>query len=367
MKRFVSIGSIALLIALISCSKGKKEIVVGVAAPLTGEVASYGDWCRKASMIAQEEVNSEGGIQGKPLRLIFEDSKCEPKEGVTVAKKLIDVDKVSVIIGEICSSVTLAMAPVAEQNKVILFTPISSNYKITYAGDYIFRLAPSDALQGTIIAKWAEKLGFNTAGILYNNNDYGKGLEDAFKKDFESLGGKVLASESYEENSKDFRTQLTKIKNVKPDFIFAPAYPAEAGPILRQRKELGIRIPLIGTDPYHDPTVFQTGGDATEGILFTDVASGSGPVWETFSIKYKGKYGEEPNIVAAEAYDAVKVVAYVMGKEGIKADDVKRGLYNLKGYVGATGKIEFDKNGDCITKTFQKFKIENGKYVQLSD
>jgi branched-chain amino acid transport system substrate-binding protein len=352
-------------ILLTGCAKKDQEVKVGVIAPLTGDVASYGEWVEKASTLAQEEINAAGGIKGRKLKLVFEDSRAEPRQGVSAIKKLIEVDKVPVVLGGVASSVTLAMAPIAERSKVVLFTPISSNYKISEAGDYIFRLAPADPLQGVIIAEWARDLGYKTGAVLYVNNDYGKGLEDAFTKDFEKLGGKVVSSESYEQSATDFRTQLTKIKAKNPDFIFAPAYPAEAGALLRQRKELGVTTQIIGTDPYHDPTIFDTAGEAANGVMFTDVASGSGPKWEEFRKAYADKYGKDPNIVAAEAYDAVKVTAHVMQKVGFKPDDIKQGLYDLKDYVGATGEIAFDENGDCYTKTFQKFKIENMKYVPL--
>jgi len=248
---------------------------------------------------------------------------------------------------------------------VVLFTPISSNYKISEAGDYVFRLAPSDALQGKIIAEWAMELGYKSAGIIFVNNDYGKGLEEGFRKDFEALGGKVLVSESFEQGNKDFRSQLAKVKNAKPDFIFAPAYPAEAGPLLRQRKEMGITTQVVGTDPYHDLKIFETAGNAADGVIFTDVAGGSGKEWNAFVKNYKAKYGIEPDIVAAEAYDALKLTAYVMGHSGVSSESIKNGFYSIKDYRGATGKIEFDKNGDCYTKTFQKFKIQDGKYQEF--
>jgi branched-chain amino acid transport system substrate-binding protein len=356
-----------MLLGVVGCKPADETIGIGVAAPLTGEVASYGEKVKRASVLAEEEMNAAGGINGKKLRLILEDSRCDPATGVSVMKKLVDIDKVPVVLGETCSSVTLAMAPIAEKNKVVLLTPISSNYKITDAGDYVFRLAPSDALQGRLVAKWIKELGYTKAAVIFVNNDYGVGLKDGFTKNFEELGGKVVLAEGFQQGARDFRAQLAKIKNAKVEVIFAPAYPEEAGQLLKQRKELNVAIPLIGTDPYHDPKIFDLAGDAANGVMFADVAGGSGPGWDAFVKAYKAKYGIEPDIVAAEAYDSVKVVAQVMSQAGFEPNKIKEGLYTLKGYMGATGAIEFDKNGDNIMKSFQKFRIEHKKYQEIKE
>lgn len=360
----VWLGIVALLLE-VGCQKSSTTLSIGVAAPFTGDVASYGEKVKRASLLAEEEVNASNGIKGRRLRLILEDSRCDPATGVSVMKKLVNIDKVPVVLGETCSSVTLAMAPIAEKNKVVLLTPISSNYKITDAGDYVFRLAPSDALQGRLVAKWIKELGYTKAAVLFVNNDYGVGLKDGFTKNFEGLGGKVVLAEGFPQGSRDFRTQLTKIKDAQVDVIFAPAYPEESGQLLKQRKELKVLVPLIGTDPYHDPKIFELAGGAADGIMFMDVAGGSGPGWDSFVKAYKAKYGLEPDIVAAEAYDSVKVVAHVMSQAGFEPNKIKEGLYALKGYMGATGAIEFDKNGDNIMKSFQKFRIEHKKYQEI--
>lgn len=362
--------SVLVLSSILGCSKKKtlsQEVKVGVIAPLTGELATYGERQKNAFVLASEEINKAGGIDGKKLTLVIEDSKTTPAGAVSAAQKLINVDRVPVIIGETASSLTLAISPIAEKAKIVLLTPISSNDNISEAGDYIFRLAPYDSLQSVIVAKWFKDLGYNTAAVLYINNDYGKGLNDSFVREFQKQGGKVVISEAIGSAKRDFRTQLAKIKNAAPDAIFSPLYPEEAGVMLRQKKQLGIDIPVVGTDPFHDPKIFELAGDAAEGILFTDVAPGSGSVWQRLKSTYMDRFDREPDIVVAEAYDAVKLIAFVMNQVGTDPARIKDALYELEDYEGAIGQITFDDKGDNISKTFYKYKIENGQYLELGE
>lgn len=348
-----------------ACQKQPDEIKIGVIAPLTGELATYGEREKNVFLLAQEEINQAGGINGAKLTLVIEDSKTTPTGGVSAAQKLISVDKVPVIIGETASSITLAIAPIAEREKVVLLTPISSNDKISQAGDYIFRLAPYDSLQAVIVAKWFIDLGYKTAAIIYINNDYGKGLNDSFIKEFQKFGGQVIASEAVDPGKRDFRSQLTKLKQAASGAIFAPLYPEEAGIMLKQKAELNIMTPIVGTDPFHDPKIFELAGNAADGLMFTDVAPGNGPVWEQMKSQYMTRYKKEPDIVVAESYDAVKLIAHVISKVGTDTAKIRDALYNLQGYVGAIGEINFDRNGDNISKSFYKYKIQGGKYVEI--
>ena len=176
-----------LLVFSVGCAKNDDgEIKIGVILPLTGPGAPYGQAEREGIELAINQFNAGGVVNGKrKIRLIIEDSKTEPASGVSAINKLIQLDKVKVVIGDLASSVTLAMAPIAESHKVLLITPGASNPKISDAGDYIFRLYPSDDYQGKLLAKWASTKGINQVGIIHINNDFGFGLKDKFKSDFE--------------------------------------------------------------------------------------------------------------------------------------------------------------------------------------
>ena len=359
-----------LLIFQLNCTKKSDEVIkIGVIAPLTGDVATYGEWFKNAVEIAKKEINERGGVLGKKIEIIYEDSKADPTTAVTVAQKLISIDKVHAILGPAASGATLSVAPIAEKARIVLLTPISSSYKITYSGDYIFRIAPSDALQGIIAAEWTfNTLGYRTAGILYVNNDYGDGLNREFAKNFEKLGGKVLIAESSAQNTTDFRSQLAKLKNAKPDFVFVAVYPRETGNVAKQWKELGLEIPIIGTDAFHDKQVLEIARNAADGIRFTDVADVKSQEFDSFAQKYQSAYGKEANIVSAESYDGLKILALAIQNAGnLKSDKIKDALYKIQDYKGASGIISFDENGDVSTKTFYKYEIKNGGYKRIGD
>lgn len=352
-----------------SCGETGGNIKIGAIAPFTGDAAVYGEWFKNSVEIAKDEINQGGGILGRQIEIIYEDSKAEPGTGVNAARKLINLDKVSMLLGPAASGVVLAVAPIAEENKIVLLSPIASNYKISESGDYIFRIAPSDALQGSIAADWTyNDLGYKTASILYVNNDYGQGLEVEFRRNFTQLGGEVVSAEGSDQGTVDYKTQLTKIKSNKPDFIFVAVYPKEAGRVAVQAKELGIKIPIIGTDPFHDSQVIEIAGNAADGIRFLDVADVKNDGFNTFAEKYQELYGSEANIVAAESYDGLKILALAAENAGsLESDAIKNALYNIQGYNGASGTISFDSRGDVTSKTFNKYEIRNGEYISLDE
>lgn len=339
------------------------EIKIGSIGPLTGAAASYGEKMTRAIDLAVNEINEKGGINGKKVVVKHEDDKLEAKDGVSAFQKLVSVDKAVAVIGAAGSSVTLAIAPMAEKSKVVLITPISSAVAISKSGNFIFRICPSDALQGKIVAKWVMEKGLKNAAVLYMNNDYGIGLKDGFKEEFVKLGGKVVVEETFEKGSTDVRTQISKIKEVKADALFIPAYIEEAGIVLKQIKELNLTAQIFGTDPYHDPKMLEIAGNAADGVLFTDVTSPSGKAFEEFAKKYKAKYNQDADVVSAQSYDATLAVIKAIEKAGTDAVKIKDELYKVK-FEGASGQIEFDKNGDVNTKNFEKFKIENLKYIK---
>jgi branched-chain amino acid transport system substrate-binding protein len=344
-------------------------IKIGFIGPLTGEAAIYGTSPKKGVDLAIEEINAQGGINGEKLELVAEDTKCDPKEAVNAINKLVNVDNIKFIIGGMCSSETLAAAPTAESNKVIMISPVSTNYKVSQAGDYIFRTVPSDALQGKKAAELAYQKGFRKAAILYvTTNDYGLGLEKVFKEEFSKLGGTVAISEGYAAGDSDFRTQLTKIKFANPDVLFTPSQMPGNDLIVKQAKELGIDFQIIGTETMQDEDFVKTVGSAADGIIFTSFAEYKGAQADAFSAKFKAKFGEEKTIYSDYAYDAVYALEKAMTACENVQDSVcvKTELYKTD-FIGATGPVGFDENGDVKGKDFAVFKIENGQFVPYEE
>jgi len=351
-----------------SCAKKSDSTIrLGATFSLTGENASYGRDAQEGISLALDEINVKGGVSGKKIEVIFEDNRSDPKLGINIIKKFVEVDKVPLVLGADASSVTLAMAPYANQTKTILISPISSSPLISGAGEFVFRTCPSDAFQSVVMAEWLIT-GFNykTAGVLYVNNAWGTGLKDTFVKEFEARGGKVIGVESCNEDDNDFRTQLVNLKKAKAEALFVPTYSKAGARILKQSKELHIDIPLFGGDVWGAPELIEGAGDAANGIRFTVPDKFQGNEYQEFAKKYQAKYGKEPDFNATSAYDLMNIVAQtiqtVLSKsESLTGDSFRKALQDIKDYQGATGTTTFDENGDVIGKPFTRKIILDGK------
>lgn len=353
------------VIPLLNCTQkeGDGSIKIGFIGPLTGAAASYGVPQKNGAALAAEEINAGGGLNGKRIEIIFEDSQMDPNKATSAMKKLIDIDKVSSVIGETTTAGTLAIADTANKNKVVLISPSASGAKITDAGDYVFRISSSDSFQATIAAKLISKIGLKRGAIVFTNDDWGGGIEKALREEFSKLGGTILVSEGCTPGSQDFRTQLIKIKALKPEFIYIPLYPAESAIFLRQVKELRVTGQIIGADNFSEKAILKTAGSAAEGVIFTMPTSPSGNAYEEFAKKYKAKFNEDASYSAAAAYDCVKILFQVMKKVGTTGENIKNDLYSVQNFAGVSGKIGFDKKGDVTTKEFSIVKIQKGDYI----
>jgi len=368
MPAFVITAFVASLIVFAGCTKKEeKEIRIGAILPLTGEGAKYGDSAKKGINLAVKEINSTGGIKGKLLQVVYEDTQGDPKIGVTAVQKLVTSDKVSAIIGELLSSVTLAIAPIANKNGVVILSPASSSPKITDAGDFIFRNCPSDIYEGSIMANFAhEKLQYKKVAIFHINNDYGVGIKEVFKDVFVKRGGTIVDEESFEQGATDFRSQLTKIKQARPEAIYIIGY-KETGYILRQAKEMGIKVQFLSTVTFEDPEILKIAMNAAEGVIYSASsfnAESDKLAIQVFVQSFKKEYGLEPDIFAGLSYDAMKIMAAAISKGGDTGEGIKSALYNTKNYPGVAGEVSFDANGDAILAPVLK-KVQDGKFIFL--
>lgn len=345
--------------------KPTETIKIGAILPLTGKAASYGESAKAALDLALEEINKEGGTKRRMIELIYEDSQGQPQIGVTAANKLITLDGVKIILGPVMSSVTLAVAPIAEGNKVILIS-VSSSPDITYAGDYIFRNREKATHQSEKMAEFLfNELGIKEIATLYMNDDTGKGHHSTLVENFEKLGGKILLSETYEPGSVDFRTNLTKIKAVNPKVVHLASKPKDMGLILKQAKELGLEAQFVSTSGGEGKEVIELAGEAAEGLIYT-YPSGDPDDFRVadFYRKYEEAYKKGQKEWGALSYDSLKIIAVVIEKCKDPADTtcLKEKLYQVKEYYGASGKTSFDEYGDAKKEVILK-TIKNGQFV----
>lgn len=362
------LAALLAIVILLPQGCGKKEegvIKIGVITPLSGGGATYGEATKRGVDLAVARINASGGINGQPLAILYEDSKIDPQEGTKVIQKLISVDKVPVILGAFGSSVSLAIAPIAERNKVVLLSASSTADALRDAGDYFFRNVPPNARQGRSAARFVlEKLSMKSGAVLYMNNDYGISLTESFKQFFSEHGGAVAITDSYDPGGVDFRSQLTKIKAEKPQFVFYPGHYQESGLILKQARELGLNVPFIGGDGSYSPELVSIAGNAAEGTYYTLMAMGYGVAdaeIESFLTAYDSAYGGQPDVYSAYAYDAIQVIADAIRTGGYTAEGIKSALYSTRDFKGVTGYTTFDRYGE-VDKEFYIYEVMEGEF-----
>jgi len=353
---------ISTLSLLPGCSKKDDGVIkIGVILPLTGSAAHYGQSIRKGIDFAASAINNDGGVDGMTIQLFYEDSKANPSDGVSAYRKLRSTDGIHALIGDAVSSVTLAFAPIAEKDKVIVMSPLSSAPALTDAGDFIFRNVPSDLMNGMVAAYYCSRdRGWKNLSVLYINNDFGVGLERAFRETAKGLGSTVLVSENYEPNGSDFRTQLAKIKQESPDVLFLVGY-GELATAIIQFRELGLECEIISTGLLEDPAVLEATGDASDGLYITQLQynpQSEDEVVQRFVQGYEEKNGSAPDILAAYGYDAMMVLAEGFRESSLSPEKVRDNLYSISEFPGVTGEITFDVNGDVSQPMGIKQKLE---------
>lgn len=344
------------------------EVEIGALIPLSGDTAAYGENARNAIDLAAEEINGTGGINGAKVRVVYMDTKAMPSAGMAAFEKMMEDRSISAVIGPMSSPATLAVAPLAEAEHVVLVSPSASNPEITTAGDYIFRTCLSDQYEGLVLARLAgDTLGYQTAAVLYIDNEYGSGLVDVFGAAFVGAGGTIVSREAFAEEATDFVEPLERIAEASPQVILLVGY-AQMGDILVEARTAGLTQQVLSSVMFDNPEILAAAGEAAEGVLFTswtpDPITPS-PERQAFDAAYRVRHGVGPGIFAAESYDAMRLLAQVIAQRGDSGDAIRAGLLNISGYPGASGLITFDENGDCIKSVFVK-TVQDGEFVYTS-
>ncbi|MEQ1664065.1 MAG: ABC transporter substrate-binding protein [Bdellovibrionales bacterium] len=363
----------SLLISLGACTNKAKQdaaneslILVGEVGSMTGSEATFGSSTHKGIELAVEEINNNGGIKGKKIKIISLDDQGKPEEAATAVTKLITQDKVSAILGEVASSRSIAMAPIAQQYKIPMITPSSTNPKVTQIGDYIFRVCFIDPFQGFVMARFAyDTLKLKKVAILRDvKNDYSVGLADVFTTSFKKMGGTIVDDKSYSAGDIDFKSQLTAIRTKKPEAIYVPGYYTEVGLIGRQASELGIKVPLMGGDGWDSPKLKEIGGEYMNGSYFSNHYSfeDKSPNVQKFIASYKKVHNEIPDGLAAMGYDAAKVLAAAMeSAPDLTPVSIRDAIARTKDFQGVTGNITIDEFRNA-TKSAVVLKVEAGDF-----
>ncbi len=357
--RTLKITSLLVLVAMIlsACggATGGGTIKIAVLAPLSGPVPTFGVMTRDGALMAIDEWNAKGGVNGRKIVPVVEDSQCTPDPAVNAANKVIDQDKVKFIIGEVCSKASIPVSEIANAKKVIQISPTSTNPDVTVGAggkvkDYIFRACFIDPFQGQVGAKFAlETLKAKTAFIMLDqSNDYVKGLAEFFEQSFTKGGGKIVGKESYTSKDSDFSAILAKVAAAKPDMVYLPDYYNIVNLATKQAKEKGITAPFMGGDGWDSSDLDLK---AAAGGYFTNHYSpeDTRPEVVNFVKNFKAKYKDAtPDALAALAYDATNLMIQAIKEAG--TDDTTKVAQALAkiSFNGVSGKITFDANHNPI-------------------
>lgn len=366
------IAIIVVIIAIVLIKKpGNKNVAIegdsvkiGMIAALSGEAAPYGETVRQGTELAVEQLNKKGGINGKPIEVIYEDGKCTGKDSASAAQKLVSVDKVKFIVGASCSGETIAIAPIVEAGKVLTVSPVSSNAAITTMGDYVFRNHPSDNTAGSMLAGIIIKKT-NKVAIISENTDYAQGIRKVFNESYTKAGGELVIDESFNTGTTDFRSLVSKIKASGVNSVYVNGQTET--PLIQIANQL--RDQKVSVQLY---TAYMTGDavkkNATllDGLIAVDLPNlGTQGNAAQFTKDFQAKFGKDPNFpyFAAAAYDVVHLFKDGISKYGYDSAKVKDHLYSIKNYDGAAGNYHFDSNGDVVGIALTVKQLKNGEFV----
>jgi len=350
----------------LSCGrKGQDSYTMGAILPLTGNLALYGQNTKQGIDLAIDEINASGGVRGKKLVVLYEDSQGEAKIAVSALRKLLE-QHVQVIIDDAVSTITLSLVPIATQKGVVILSTGASSPALSGSSPYFFRIWNSDSEEGVFAADLAwRRLGLRRVVVMYVNNDYGKGLSQVFSERFGSMGGIVVAQLDFDPKGREYRSLTAKVRALKPEGIYMVGYAPQTGLLTKQLRELGLgKVALIGTVATQDPKFLELAGSASEGVVYVYPKAPKGEVVAKFHSAFRAKYGSEPEILCDVGYDAARLIAHAWQEGGRTGDEIRSALLSIRGFEGASGLIGFDDRGD-VHKPMVAKVIEHGRFVVL--
>ncbi len=358
--------------------RAPRELKVAVAAPFTGNAAAFGEMIRRGAELRAKEINDAGGVNGMKFTLVFEDDAGKDAEASLVAERLANNLQILAVVGHFNSSCSLAGKPIYQRAGIVELSPGSTNVTVCEGSDWTFRNLYRDDFQGKFIAQYIDKIltDLQSVAVFFDNDDYGRGLRNAFVEEAEKIGLDLVASEAYDRDNTDFKAQLTSIKAKGPDAVFISGLYTEAGLIAKQARESGIEAQFFGADGVDSPDFLTIAGKAAEGTYlttpFTFGAAGEDAL--QMAANFEEMHGVAPDTWAALTYDAVGMIADALEKtynaEAAVADNrkaIRDHLASLdtpeEGYKGVTGLTYFDINGDTVNKPAYVKIVKDGQFV----
>jgi branched-chain amino acid transport system substrate-binding protein len=309
-------------------------IYIGVSGPLTGDRAQYGAQWKKGFDLALEEINGAGGVDGRKLEYIFQDSQSDPKQSVVIAQKFVADPRIVVELGDFSSTASMAASQIYQRGGLVQFGFTNSHPDFTYAGgDYTWSTSVTQDQASPALADLAvNTLGLKKLAVFQLNNDWGKATNELFQKRVEELGAEIVASQSYLDTEKDFRSAITTVKDANPDGIVLISYQGDGALIAQQLREAGLTQPLVASAAIQSPDYIKLGGDAVEGtyILGEFNIQDPRPEVQEFVSKFRAKYNEDPDLFATLAYDTIYLMKHAIELGGATREGIHSALPKLQ-------------------------------------
>jgi branched-chain amino acid transport system substrate-binding protein len=340
---------------------------VAILAPLSGPVPTFGASTRDGALMAIDEWNERGGVLGRQVQAIVEDSQCTPGPAVNAANKVIDSDGVRFIIGEVCSSASIPVSEITEQRGILQISPTSTNTDVTLNADgstkrFVFRACFIDPFQGDVMATFARNQGHETAFVLFDQgNDYVLGLSEAFQESFTAKGGQIVGTAAYTSADTDFSAILTQVQAANPDVLYLPDYYNIVNLVGAQAKQIGITAAMMGGDGWDSADLDMS---AAEGGYFSNHYSPEEerPVVQDFVQRYQDRHGAVPDALATLAYDAANLLLAAIEEAGTDDPAVVADTLAAISYEAVSGIITFDEFHNPI-KTAAIIHVTGGEVV----
>ena len=367
--RILGVLLMAASAALPAVPAAAQDIVIGVAAPMTGNLAQIGKQFSEGAQLAADEVNAKGGIKGKKVVIRVEDDKGDPKEAATVAQKFASDDAILAVLGHYSSSACFAAIPIYTKARLATITPSASHTELTkQGGKYMFRMwSPISVYVPDLAQYTVKKLGKKNIGVVYVQNDWGIQTKDYFVKELEKLGARVAALEVVYDKDTDFKAQLTKVKAANPDALAILTYYTTGALVTLQARNLGINAPLVGTGTlYEDKFIELAGKGNSEGLAVNTEfnADDPAPVVKNFVAMYQKLHpNEKPEPYHATTYDAARIILGAIEKAGTDRDAIRDAIAGTKSFAGVTGTFSFNDQREREAKDQVYLQVKDGKWA----
>lgn len=374
-RMYLVVLTLLALVLAVGCASSKagdsNTIRVGVNYELTGNNATYGTNLNDGLQMAIEEINQQGGVLGKKIESVILDNKSDATESANVSTRLATRENVIALLGPATSGATKAAIPAAMDNKIPLISASATADDVTLNADgsvkeYVFKTCFNDSFQGVMMAQFGyNELGLKKAAVLADTtSDYAQGLSKAFQETFTELGGEVLSVEAYAAGDTDFRAVLTNLKGKNPEFLYVPGYYEEVGLIIRQARELGLDVPILGGDGYESPKLLELAGkDALNQVYYSSHYSpmDDSEIVAAFKEKFRAKFNKEPDAFNALGYDLGYLLADALERAGeADSEKLKVALQETEGFVGVTGTLTIDQFHNPV-KSVTIIEVKDGE------